>query len=62
MEFEKFHKLTLKSIKESYNLYRDDQFVGNIPAVTPYYLAGVNKARQIVKKFMNKPSFTDKLK
>ena len=29
---------------------------------TPYYLAGVNKAKDIVKKFINKPSFTDKLK
>jgi hypothetical protein len=33
-----------------------------ISPVTPYYLAGVNKARQIVKKFMDRPSFIDKLK
>ena len=26
------------SLAESYNIYRDDEFIGNIPANTPYYL------------------------
>lgn len=30
--------------------------------VTPYYLAGVNKAKELVRQYMNKPSFIDKLK
>ena len=30
--------------------------------VTPFYLAGVNRAKKLVEKYMNKPSFTDKLK
>tara|TARA_Y100001936_G_scaffold240335_1_gene274628 strand:- start:23979 stop:24122 length:144 start_codon:yes stop_codon:yes gene_type:complete len=30
--------------------------------VTPYYLKGIASAKDVVKKFMNKPSFTDKLK
>lgn len=33
-----------------------------IAPATPYYLKGVSSAKDIVKNFMNKPSFTDKLK
>jgi cytochrome c556 len=29
---------------------------------TPYYIAGVKNAQDVVTKFMKKPSFTDKLK
>jgi|TARA_Y100001938_G_scaffold119753_1_gene166039 hypothetical protein len=29
---------------------------------TAYYVAGIQRTRDIVSKFMNKPSFIDKLK
>tara|TARA_Y100001938_G_C8008902_1_gene388899 strand:+ start:780 stop:923 length:144 start_codon:yes stop_codon:yes gene_type:complete len=33
-----------------------------ISPVTPYYLKGIASAKDAVRKFMVKPSFTDKLK
>lgn len=33
-----------------------------ISPVTPYYLKGIASAKNAVTKFMNKRSFTDKLK
>ena len=45
-----------KEVKEVIKLSRV------LSPATPFYLAGVAKAKNVMKKFLNKPSFTDKLK
>ena len=45
-----------KQIKDVLNLTRTTS------PVTPYYLAKVNKAKELVQKYINKPSFIDKIK